>query len=96
MAQSELSLQLLVQTKVNNKSYAETAFINMQNNALFYKRRQCIKKGQIPYLELLDARQDVFNSAGKNAIGLNDFQSLLAKVNTYQVFNGRWSYALVN
>ena len=50
------------------------------------------QEGQIPYLELLDARQDVL-IAEKNNID-SSILSLIAKVNTYQAFNGRWSYEL--
>ena len=50
------------------------------------------QEGQIPYLELLDARQDVL-IAQENAVD-STISSLLAKVNAYHAFNGRWSYAL--
>ena len=91
MAQSELSLQLLVKQS-QQQSYAEQRY-KYANNA-FLQAQAMYQEGQIPYLELLDARQDVL-IAQENAID-STISSLLAKVNTYQVFNGRWSYALVN
>ena len=50
------------------------------------------QEGQIPYLELLDARQDVL-VAEKNNID-SAISSLIAKVSTYQAFNGSWSQKL--
>ena len=47
------------------------------------------QEGQIPYLELLDARQDVL-IAQENAVD-STIASLQAKVSAYQAFNGRWS-----
>lgn len=91
MAESELSLQLLVKQTEQN-AYAKERF-NYANNA-FLQAQAMYQEGQIPYLELLDARQDVL-IAQENAVD-STISSLLAKVDTYQVFNGRWSYALVN
>jgi multidrug efflux system outer membrane protein len=51
------------------------------------------QEGQIPYLELLDARQDVL-IAQENAVNAT-ISSSLAKVSAYQAFNGRWSYGLI-
>ncbi|MGS0535544.1 TolC family protein [Pseudoalteromonas sp. SaAl2] len=91
MSESELSLQLLVKQNEQNR-YAKERF-SYANNA-FLQAQAMYQEGQIPYLELLDARQDVL-IAQENAVD-STISSLLAKVDTYQVFNGRWSYALVN
>ncbi|MBB1311519.1 TolC family protein [Pseudoalteromonas sp. SR41-8] len=91
LAQSELSLQLLVK-QTQQLGYAKARY-EFANNA-FLQAQAMYQEGQIPYLELLDARQDVL-IAQENAID-STISSLLAKVDTYQVFNGRWSYALVN
>ena len=89
--ESELSLQLLVnqaqQSRFANERY------QFANNA-FLQAQAMYEEGQIPYLELLDARQDVL-IAQENAVD-STISSLLAKVNAYQSFNGRWSYALSN
>ena len=87
--ESELALQLLLsqaqQQQFSKQRYhfANKAFL--QANAMY-------EEGQIPYLELLDARQDVL-IAQENAVD-STISSLLAKVNAYQSFNGQWSYAL--
>ncbi|TMN73232.1 TolC family protein [Pseudoalteromonas sp. S1727] len=91
LTQSELSLQLLVK-QTQQQGYAKARY-EFANNA-FLQAQAMYQEGQIPYLELLDARQDVL-IAQENAID-STISSLLAKVDTYQVFNGRWSYALVN
>lgn len=52
------------------------------------------EEGQIPYLELLDARQDVL-VAQEDAVD-SSIASVLAKVHVYKTFNGRWSYRLQN
>ena len=87
--ESELSLQLLIK-QTDQKLFAETRFKHA-NNA-FLQAKTMYQEGQIPYLELLDARQDVL-IAEKNNID-SSILSLIAKVNTYQAFNGRWSYEL--
>ncbi len=89
--ESELSLQHLV-NQAQQKRFAEQRY-NFANNA-FLQAQAMYQEGQIPYLELLDARQDAL-IAQENAVDLT-ISSLLAKVNTYQSFNGRWSYALSN
>ncbi|KPH63481.1 TolC family protein [Pseudoalteromonas porphyrae] len=91
MSESELSLQLLVKQS-QQQDYAKQRF-DFANSA-FLQAQAMYQEGQIPYLELLDARQDVL-IAQENAID-STISSLLAKVDTYQVFNGRWSYVLVN
>ncbi|TGE79771.1 TolC family protein [Pseudoalteromonas sp. KS88] len=91
MSESELSLQRLVKQGEQTK-YANERF-KYANNA-FLQAQAMYQEGQIPYLELLDARQDVL-IAQENAVD-STISSLLAKVDTYQVFNGRWGYALVN
>lgn len=91
VSESELSLQLLVnesekQGFANNRyQYANKAFL--QAEAMY-------EEGQIPYLDLLNARQDVLvaeESAVNSAIS-----ALLAKVNAYHAFNGRWSNAVTS
>jgi multidrug efflux system outer membrane protein len=61
-------------------------------NKAFLQAQAMYEEGQIPYLELLDARQDVL-MAQENAVDTT-IATLLAKVNAYQAFNGQWSYAL--
>ena len=87
--ESELSLQLLVK-QTDQKALAQTRF-NYANNA-FLQAQAMYQEGQIPYLELLDARQDVL-IAEKNNID-SSILSLIAKVSTYQAFNGHWSHQL--
>lgn len=87
--ESELSLQLLVK-QTDQKAFAQTRF-NYANNA-FLQAQAMYQEGQIPYLELLDARQDVL-IAEKNNID-SSILSLIAKVSTYQAFNGHWSHQL--
>ncbi|WP_189377609.1 TolC family protein [Thalassotalea profundi] len=89
MNESELSLQLLVKQN-NQQSFAQERFKHA-NNA-FYQAQAMYQEGQIPYLELLDARQDVL-IAEKDNID-SSISSLIAKVSTYQAFNGRWSRQL--
>ena len=87
--ESELSLQYLV-NQAQQSRFAEQRY-QFANNA-FLQAQAMYEEGQIPYLELLDARQDVL-IAQENAVD-STISSLLAKVNAYQSFNGRWSYAL--
>ena len=89
LSESELSLQLLVNQAQQNR-FAEQRY-QFANNA-FLQAEAMYEEGQIPYLELLDARQDVL-IAQENSVDTT-IASLLAKVNAYQAFNGRWSYAL--
>ncbi len=89
--ESELSLQLLV-NQAQQSRFADERY-QFANNA-FLQAQAMYEEGQIPYLELLDARQDVL-IAQENAVD-STISSLLAKVNAYQSFNGRWSYALSN
>ncbi|OLF75083.1 hypothetical protein AWH60_10670 [Pseudoalteromonas haloplanktis] len=89
--ESELSLQYLV-NQAQQSRFAEQRY-QFANNA-FLQAQAMYEEGQIPYLELLDARQDVL-MAQENAVD-STISSLLAKVNAYQSFNGRWSYALSN
>ncbi|GAA61332.1 lipoprotein [Pseudoalteromonas sp. BSi20652] len=91
VSESELSLQLLV-NKTQQKRFADERY-EFANKA-FLQAQAMYEEGQIPYLELLDARQDVL-IAQENAVDLT-ISSLLAKVNAYQSFNGRWSHALSN
>ncbi|MBT2151243.1 TolC family protein [Pseudoalteromonas tetraodonis] len=89
--ESELSLQLLV-NQAQKSRFADERY-QFANNA-FLQAQAMYEEGQIPYLELLDARQDVL-IAQESAVD-STISSLLAKVNAYQSFNGRWSYALSN
>lgn len=89
--ESELSLQYLV-NQAQQSRFADERY-QFANNA-FLQAQAMYEEGQIPYLELLDARQDVL-IAQENAVD-STISSLLAKVNAYQSFNGRWSYALSN
>lgn len=89
ISESELSLQLLIKQS-EQQIYADQRY-QFANNA-FSQAEAMYQEGQIPYLELLDARQDVL-IAQENAVD-STISSLLAKVNAYQAFNGRWSYAL--
>jgi multidrug efflux system outer membrane protein len=91
LSESELSLQFLV-NQAQQKRFADERY-DFANKA-FMQAQAMYEEGQIPYLELLDARQDVL-IAQENAVDLT-ISSLLAKVNAYQSFNGRWSYALSN
>lgn len=89
--ESELSLQYLV-NQAQQSRFAEQRY-QFANNA-FLQAQAMYEEGHIPYLALLDARQDVL-IAQENAVD-STISSLLAKVNAYQSFNGRWSYALSN
>ncbi|MEJ2911074.1 TolC family protein [Pseudoalteromonas sp. C12FD-1] len=89
VTESELSLQMLVNQQ-QQKTFADERF-GFANKA-FLQAQAMYEEGQIPYLELLDARQDVL-IAQENAVDTT-IASLLAKVNAYQAFNGQWSYAL--
>lgn len=87
--ESELSLQFLVKQSDMQK-FAQQRY-KYANNA-FLQAEVMYQEGQIPYLELLDARQDVL-VAEKNNID-SAISSLIAKVSTYQAFNGSWSQKL--
>lgn len=87
--ESELSLQLLVEQSAL-KGYADQRYYHA-NNA-FLQAQAMYEEGQVPYLELLDARRDAL-IAQENEVD-STISSLLAKVDAYHAFNGRWSYAL--
>ncbi|ASM52175.1 hypothetical protein PESP_b0645 [Pseudoalteromonas espejiana DSM 9414] len=89
VTESELSLQMLVNQQ-QQKRFADDRY-GFANKA-FLQAQAMYEEGQIPYLELLDARQDVL-IAQENAVNTT-ISSLLAKVSAYQAFNGQWSYAL--
>ncbi|GLX78671.1 RND transporter [Thalassotalea insulae] len=89
MSDSELSLQSL-DKQVKQKYYAERRYLHA--NKAFSQANAMYQEGQIPYLELLDARRDVL-IAQENAVD-STISSLIAKVSAYQAFNGRWSSAL--
>ncbi len=86
---SELSLQSL-DKELKQKYYADSRF--QHANKAFSQANAMYQEGQIPYLELLDARRDVL-IAQENAVD-STIASLIAKVGTYQAFNGRWSSLL--
>ncbi|MDO6507313.1 TolC family protein [Colwellia sp. 4_MG-2023] len=86
---SELSLRLLSKS-IAQKGYADQRY-SFANKA-FLQANAMYQEGQIPYLALLDARQDVL-IAEDNAVNAK-ITSSLAKVKAYQAFNGRWSYGL--
>ncbi|MBU2869848.1 TolC family protein [Colwellia sp. E2M01] len=88
---SELSLRLLSKS-MEQKKYADRRF-NFANKA-FIQANSMYQEGQIPYLELLDARQDVL-IAQENTVNAQIISSI-AKVNAYQAFNGRWSFGLTS
>ncbi len=87
--QSEIALQLVVKT--NEQHYFTYKRYKYADNA-FLQAKAMYEEGQIPYLELLDARRDVL-IAQENDID-SRISSLLAKINAYQEFNGRWSYEI--
>ncbi len=89
ITESELSLQWLSK-QIDQQHFAQQRY-QFASNA-FSQANAMYQEGQIPYLELLDARRDVL-IAQENAVD-STISSLLAKINTYQAFNGRWSYAL--
>ncbi|TMO81821.1 TolC family protein [Pseudoalteromonas sp. S3776] len=89
VTESELSLQMLVNQQ-QQKTFADERF-DFANKA-FLQAQAMYEEGQIPYLELLDARQDVL-IAQENAVDTT-ITALLAKVKAYQTFNGQWSYVL--
>jgi len=88
---SELTLHLLVKEQDKNK-FANNRYYYA--NKAFLQAQVMHQEGQIPYLQLLDARQDVL-IAEESAVDSN-ISSLLAKVDTYHAFNGRWSYQVTN
>lgn len=89
LSESELALKLLV-SQTEQQKFADERY--GYANKAFSQAQAMYEEGQIPYLELLDARQDVL-IAQESAIE-STISSLTAKVNAYKSFNGRWSYAL--
>ncbi len=89
ISETELSLKLLVKEQ-NQLVFANNRYLFA--NKAFSQAEAMYEEGQIPYLALLDARQDVLK-AQENAVD-SAVSSLLAKVNAYHAFNGRWSNAL--
>ena len=89
LSESELALKLLV-NQTEQQKFADERY--GYANKAFSQAQAMYEEGQIPYLELLDARQDVL-IAQESAIE-STISSLTAKVNAYKSFNGRWSYAL--
>lgn len=89
--ESELSLKQLV--KVEQQRFYASERFRHANNA-FLQGEAMYQEGQIPYLDLLNARQDMLITQ-ENIIDVA-ILSLVAKVNAYHAFNGRWSYALAS
>lgn len=89
ISETELSLKLLIKEQ-DKQQFADNRY-RFANKA-FSQAEAMYEEGQIPYLALLDARQDVLK-AQENAVD-SAVSSLLAKVNAYHAFNGRWSNAL--
>lgn len=89
--ESELSLQLLLKESDKNR-FANNRYLYA--NKAFLQAKAMYQEGQIPYLQLLDARQDVL-IAEESSVD-SSISSLLAKVDAYHAFNGRWSYAVTS
>lgn len=89
--ESELTLHKLV--KENSKQQFANKRYHYANKA-YLQAQAMFQEGQIPYLALLDARQDLL-SAEESAVD-SAISTLLTKVNAYHTFNGRWSYALTS
>ncbi len=89
ISESELALHLLAKEQ-QKKQHAQQRYFYA--NKAFLQAEAMYQEGQIPYLSLLDARQDVL-MAQENVVN-SATESLHAKVATYHAFNGRWSYAL--
>lgn len=90
IANTELSLQLLVQLEqqvnlAKLRSKAASKAYNLANSGY--------QEGQLGYLELLNARQDVLIAEQAQLVVHN--QWLEANVNVYNAFNGQWSAALL-
>ena len=90
IANTELSLQLLVQLEqqvsfAKQRSLAASKAYNLANSGY--------QEGQLGYLELLNARQDVLIAEQAQLVVHN--QWLEANVNVYNAFNGQWSSALL-
>ncbi|WP_286235150.1 TolC family protein [Thalassotalea sediminis] len=89
--ESELTLQQLL------KEYSKRRFADNRYhfaNKAYLQAQAMYQEGQVPYLSLLDARQEVL-TAEENALD-SAISTLLTKVNAYHTFNGRWSYALAS
>ena len=89
ISESELTLQRLVEQS-SLQRYADQRY--QYSNRAFLQAEAMYEEGQLPYLELLDSRRDLL-SAEENDVD-STISLLQAKVNAYQAFNGRWSYAL--
>ena len=90
IANTELSLQLLVQLEqqvslAKLRSKAAIKAYNLANSGY--------QEGQLGYLELLNARQDVLIAEQAQLVVHNLW--LEANVNVYNAFNGQWSAALL-
>lgn len=91
VADTEVALQLLVQNEAQldfakRRSYAASKAYEIANSGY--------QEGQIGYLELLNARQDVLIAEQAQLVAHNLW--LEANVNVYGEFSGDWSSALLS
>ncbi|KZN69174.1 TolC family protein [Pseudoalteromonas luteoviolacea] len=90
LAQTEYSLRALAQTKLQLR-YVD-AQVNAANKA-YLQASAGYQEGQLGYLELLDARQDVL-IAQQSQMAIRN-KLLNASVDVYGELNGQWSQALI-
>lgn len=90
LSTTELSLRTLVQAK-QQLSYAQ-ARVNAAQQA-YRQANHEYQEGQLAYLDLLDARQDVL-VAEQAQMTIRD-QWLSAGVSVYNELSGQWAYALL-
>ncbi|MCF2859846.1 TolC family protein [Pseudoalteromonas sp. SMS1] len=90
LAQTEYSLRALAQTKLQLR-YVD-AQVNAANKA-YAQANAGYQEGQLGYLELLDARQDVL-IAQQSQMAIRN-KLLNASVDVYGELNGQWSQALI-
>ncbi|WP_199611896.1 TolC family protein [Flocculibacter collagenilyticus] len=89
IADSERSLNRLL-TQTQQHQFATKRF--EYANRAFEQATAMYEEGQVPYLTLLDARQDVL-IAQQNAVD-STVASLISRVEAFKAFNGQWSHAL--
>ncbi|MDX2422459.1 MAG: TolC family protein [Amphritea sp.] len=90
LSKTELSLRALVQAK-QQLSYAQARVSAAQQ--AYRQANHEYQEGQLAYLDLLDARQDVL--AAEQAQMTIHNQWLSAAVSVYSELNGQWSQALL-
>ncbi|MDK2596860.1 TolC family protein [Pseudoalteromonas obscura] len=90
LAQAEYSLRALSQAKVQ-LNYAHEQVVAAEN--AYLQATAGYKEGQLGYLELLDARQDVL-IAQQSQMAMRNML-LSSSVSVYGELNGQWSKALV-